>query len=50
MYYLLYRGIPIKGSRRWERLSAFVAEKRYTAAEQRDMDIIYIPDDIEVLE
>lgn len=50
MYYLPYRGIPIKGARRRECLSAFVAEMGYTARQQDDMDILYIPDDLEILE
>lgn len=50
MYYLLYRGIALRGASRRERLSLYVAEKRYTAEEQAEMNIVYIPEDIEVLE
>ncbi len=50
MYYLLYRRIALRAARRLERLSMFVAEVGYTARQQRDMDIIYIPEDLEILE
>lgn len=46
----MFRGIPIKGARRRERLSMFVSERRYSAEEQKHMDYIYIPDDIEILD
>lgn len=50
MYYLLYRRIALRAARRLERLSMFVAERRYSAEEQAHMDYIYIPDDIEILD